>query len=308
MKLGIHDSVEAVFPPEELESHLAEQEGVEPVLIGDDPIELGACEGVVTFEYREYFLDAVAWVHSVQAGVDKFPESEFEAEGVALTNSTGIHGTSVGETVVGFMTALARNLHAYRSAQEDKEWLDPAWDRAFTLEGESVCVVGLGTLGQGVAERATWMGMDVWGVRRSPDPVPIVDEVYTHEDLHAALMDAKFVVLAVPLTPSTRRMIGPAELAAMPDDAYLINVARGGVVVQDALVEALENDEIAGAALDVFQEEPLPAESPLWEIDEVIVTPHSAARTRDYYRDIAEIVLENVERLSEGRALRNQVV
>jgi D-2-hydroxyacid dehydrogenase (NADP+) len=169
-------------------------------------------------------------------------------------------------------------------------------------------VVGLGTIGQAVAERATWLGMDVWGVRRSPDPVPIVDEVYGQEDLHTALLDATFVVLATPLTPATRRLIGPAELAAMDEDTYLINVARGGVVVQDALVSALENDDLAGAALDVFQEEPLPDDSPLWDMDEVLVTPHSAARTRDYFRDIAEIVLDNVERLDEGRTLRNQVV
>ncbi|GAB3691205.1 hypothetical protein GCM10028857_28320 [Salinarchaeum chitinilyticum] len=308
MKLGIHESVEAVFPPAELETFLDDADGVEAEQIGDDPIALGACDGVVTFDYREYFLDAVDWVHSIQAGVDRFPQDEFEAEGVVLTNSTGIHGASVGETVVGYMTALARNLHAYRSAQDREEWADPDWDRPFTLADESVCVVGLGTIGQGVAERATWMGMDVWGVRRTPDPVPIVDEVYGHEGLHTALMDAKFVVLAVPLTPSTRRMIGPAELAAMRDDAYLINVARGGVVVQDALVSALEDGEIAGAALDVFQEEPLPKESPLWGMDDVIVTPHAAARTRDYFRDVAEIVIDNVERQGEGLTLRNQVV
>ncbi|WP_248517991.1 D-2-hydroxyacid dehydrogenase [Salinarchaeum laminariae] len=308
MKLGIHESVEAVFPPAELRTALDDADGVEAELIGDDPIALGACDGVVTFAYREYFLDAVEWVHSIQAGVDRFPQAEFEAEGITLTNSTGIHGESVGETVLGYMTAFARNLHAYRSAQERSEWADPEWDRPFTLDGESVCVVGLGTIGQGVAERATWMGMDVRGVRRTPDPVPIVDEVYGHEGLHTALMDARFVVLAVPLTPSTRRMIGPAELAAMDDDAYLINVARGGVVVQDALVSALEDDQLAGAALDVFQEEPLPEESPLWEMDEVIVTPHSAARTRDYFRDIADIVLDNVERQADGLTLRNQIV
>jgi len=307
MKLGIHESVEAVFPPAELQTALTEG-GVEAELIGDDPIELGACDGVVTFEHREYFFDAVDWVHSIQAGVDRFPQAEFETEGLRLTNSTGIHGASVGETVLGYMTAFARNLHAYRSAQDRGEWIEPDWDRPFTLQDESLCVVGLGTIGQAVAERATWLGMDVWGVRRSPDPVPIVDEVYGQEDLHTALLDATFVVLATPLTPATRRLIGPAELAAMDDDAYLINVARGGVVVQDALVSALENDDLAGAALDVFQEEPLPADSPLWDMDEVLVTPHSAARTRDYFRDIAEIVLDNVERLEEGRTLRNQVV
>jgi D-2-hydroxyacid dehydrogenase (NADP+) len=307
MKLGIHESVGAVFPPAELERAL-DAGGVEAEAIGDDPIALGACEGVVTLEHREYFFDAVDWVHSIQAGVERFSTAEFEAEGLTLTSSSGIHGDSVAESVLGYMTALARNLHAYRSAQERGEWITADWDRPFTLEGESVCVVGLGTIGQAVAERATWLGMDVWGVRRSPDPVPIVDEVYSGEDLHAALLDARFVVLAVPATPSTRRLIGPAELAAMREDAYLINVARGEIVVQDALVSALENGDLAGAALDVFQEEPLPEESPLWDMEEVIVTPHAAARTEEYYADVAEIVLDNVERRAEGRPLRNRVV
>jgi len=309
MQLGIHESVGDVFPPDALRAELEAADveiSAEPV--GDDPIALGACEGVVTLDYREYFLDAVDWVHSIQAGVDRFPMGEFEAEGVMLTNSSGIHGASVGETVVGFMTALARNLHAYRSAQDRGEWINPDWDRPFTLDGESVCVVGLGTIGQAVAERATWLGMDVWGVRRTPDPVPIVDEVYGQDELHAALLDARFVVLALPLTTETRRLIGPAELAAMGEDAYLINVARGGVVVQDALVSALEAGSIAGAALDTFQTEPLPAASPLWDMEDVIVTPHAAGRTRDYHRAIADLLRDNAERRAEGRELRNRIV
>jgi len=311
MQLGIHESVEAVFPPAELVDALSEGDAdvdLEVDVVGDDPIELGAYDAVVTFAHRDAFLDAVEWVHSIQAGVDRFPEAEFETAGVALTSSSGIHGESVGETVIGYMTALGRGLHLYRSAQERGEWIEPAWDRPFTLDGETVCVVGLGTIGQAVAERATWLGTEVRGVRRSPDPVPIVDEVYTQEELHKALVDARFVVLAVPLTPDTRRLIGPAELAAMPDDAYLINVSRGDVVVQDALVAALEDGGLAGAALDVFQDEPLPADSPLWEMEEVIVTPHAAARSRDYHEGVADLVRVNVERFAEGRSLRNEVV
>lgn len=307
MKLGVHESVEAVFPPAELVAALSGGDA-DVEVVEDDPIELGAFDGVVTFAHRDAFLDAVDWVHSVQAGVDRFPQEAFEAAGVALTSSTGIHGDGVGETVVGYMTSLARGLHRYRSAQTEREWIELDWDRPFTLAGETACVVGLGTLGQAVAERATWLGMDVVGVRQSPEPAPIVDEVYTTGDLHKALVDARFVILAVPLTPETRRMIGPAELTAMPDDAYLVNVARGAVLVEDALVEALEGDDLAGAALDVFQTEPLPSESPLWDMEEVIVTPHAAGRTETYHEQVADIVLENVERQSEGRELRNQVV
>ena len=306
MKLGVHESVEAVFPPTALVEALADRTGTVDV-VGDDPIELGEYDGVVTLAHRDAFLDAVDWVHSVQAGIDRFPLPEYESAGVALTNSAGIHGDSVGETVVGYMTALARGLHRYQSARERGEWIEPEWDRPFTLDGETVCVVGLGTIGQAVAERATWLGMEVLGVRRSPDPAPIVDEVYTPGDLHKAIFDARFVVLAVPLTAETRRMIGPAELTAMSSDAYLINVARGGVVVEDALVEAVTDGQIAGAALDVFQREPLPEDSPLWDLEDVIVTPHAAGRVDDYHERVAEIVRENVERIDEERPLRNQV-
>lgn len=306
MQLGIHESVSSVFPPEALQSVLDENAPETAVrIVGDDP---GGCAAVVTFEHRDTFLDTVDWVHSIQAGVDRFPQGAYDKADVALTNSTGIHGASVGETVIGFMTMLARGLHHYARAEADNEWNTLPWDRPFTLEDETVCVVGLGTIGQAVAERATWMGMDVIGVRRSPDPVPIVDELYTVDELHAALLDARFVVLAVPLTTATRRMFGPAELTAMRDDAFLINVARGPVVVENTLVDAIEADNIAGAALDVFTEEPLPDNSPLWELDEVIVTPHSAARTDDYHEDIADLVIENIKRIGDGREFRNRVV
>jgi D-2-hydroxyacid dehydrogenase (NADP+) len=205
------------------------------------------------------------------------------------------------------MTMLARGLDHYADAQTARDWTALPWDRPFTLTDETVCIVGLGTIGQAIAERTTWMNMEVRGVRRSPDPAPIVDELYTTDEIHAAMYEARFVVLAVPPTASTRRLIGPAELTAMGDDAYLINVSRGDVVVEPALVEALADDELAGAALDVFAEEPLPEDSPLWDFEEVLVTPHAAGRYRGYHEDVAELVAENVARLEDDRQLRNTV-
>lgn len=306
MQLGIHESVGAVFPPAELQAVLessAPDVGVR--VVGDDP---GGCDAIVTFAHSDSFLEGIDWVHSIQSGVDRFPLSAYDDADVALTNSTGIHGESVGETVIGFMTMLARGLHHYVRAGVDERWEVLPWDRPFTLDGETICVIGLGTIGQAVAERATWMGMEVRGVRRTPDPVPIVDELYTVDEMHAAMIDARFVVLAVPLMTATRRMFGPAELTAMNENAFLINVARGEIVVEQALADAIETGDIAGAALDVFVEEPLPEASPLWDLDEVIVTPHSAARTRTYHEDIAELVVENVERIEDGREYRNRVV
>ncbi|PSQ46116.1 D-2-hydroxyacid dehydrogenase [Halobacteriales archaeon SW_6_65_15] len=310
-RLRIHESVSAVFPPEELRDELADL-GPEVVIV-EDPDDLADCDAVVTFAHTDAFLDGSpdsgpAWVHSIQAGYDRFPLDEFEAQGVALTNSTGIHDESVGEFAVGLMLAFARRLHTYVRQQEDHEWKLPAWDEPFTLGGERLCVVGLGTLGRGIAERADALGMEVVGVRRSGESTPYTETVYTPDDLHEAIGDATFVALAVPLTDETEGLIGAAEFDAMREDAYLINVARGPVVMQDDLVAALREGEIAGAGLDVFEEEPLPEESPLWDFEEVVVTPHRAAAERDYYRHIAGLVRENVGRVADGEDLTNRVV
>ena len=306
-RLGINESVSAVFPPDRLEAELADLP-VEVAVVGDDRGDLAECDGVVTFAHHESYLDTVDWVHSIQAGVDRFPAEEFEARDIALTNSTGIHGDTVGEFVAGYMLMIARRHHEYARKQERKEWELAEWDAPFTLAGESLCVVGLGTLGRGIAERADALGMEVTGVKRTPEDVPGVSAVYARDELREAVADATFVALAVPLTDETEGLIGKAELDAVRDDAYLINVSRGGVVRQNELVRALENDGLAGAALDVFAEEPLPERSPLWEMDEVLVTPHAAAQTRDYYRDIAALVRENVERVRDGEELHNRVV
>jgi D-2-hydroxyacid dehydrogenase (NADP+) len=305
-RLGIHDSVAAVFPPERLREAL-EDEAPEVVVVGDDPEAIRACDAVVTFAHREAFV-GLGWVHSIQAGYDRFPLEAFEDAGTRLTNSTGIHGESVGETALGYMLMIARRLHQYVRQETEKRWNRPAWDVPFTLAGESLCVVGLGTLGRGIAARADTVGMEVVGVRRSEEPVEGVEQVYPSGELHEAIGDARFVAVATPLTDETEGLIGESEFAAMRGDAHLINVARGPIVDEDALIRALREDEIAGAALDVFEVEPLPQGSPLWEFEEVIVTPHAAAYTRGYYEDIAGLVRENVARIATGENLRNRVV
>ncbi|SEV95976.1 D-2-hydroxyacid dehydrogenase [Halobacterium jilantaiense] len=305
--LGIHDSVGAVFPPAVLAAELDGPDAVDVSIVGTG--DLDGLDALVTFAHDDAFLEAdLRWVHSVQAGVDKFPLGEYEARGITVTNSTGLHGASVGETVAGYMLSFARRLHEYRSNQERSEWAWADREDSFTVDGSSVSVVGLGTLGKGIAARADALGMDVTGVKRTPTPVDHVDRVHPTGELHEAIADAKFVALAVPLTDDTESMVGDAEFAAMRDDAVLLNVARGPVVDQSALVDALRNDELAGAALDVFETEPLPEDSPLWDFDDVIVTPHAAAATRDYPENIAALVTENARRLAAGERLGNTVV
>ncbi len=303
-RLGVHESVEPIFPPERLVTELSDLPF--DVRVIDDG-RIGDCDAVVTLEHREAFCD-LEWVHSIQAGVDRFPEETFEARGVVLTNSTGIHDRTVGETVAGYLLAFSRRLHEYVANQTERTWERPAWDEAFTLPGSTACVVGTGTLGRGVAEVVGGLGVRMIGVRRSAEPVPGFEEVYAVEELHEAIAGVDFVVVTVPLTDETRGLFGEAEFATMREDAYFVNVARGAVVDEDALVDALRGDELAGAALDVFETEPLPETSPLWHREEVIVTPHCAAYTRDYFRDVGEIVRENVERLAAGENLHNRVV
>jgi D-2-hydroxyacid dehydrogenase (NADP+) len=305
--LGVHESVADVFPSTVFRDALADADPSVSVVGTDD--DLSACDALVTFEYEDRFLDAgLDWIHSIQAGVDRFPFDALQERGIALTNSTGIHGDVVGETAVGLMLSFARRLHAHRSNQERGEWTKPAWDDAFPLRRESACVVGLGTLGRGIATRAAALGMDVTGVKRTPTPVDGVDEVSPPEALHDAIADARFVALAVPLTDDTEGMISTPEFEAMCDDAYLINVARGPVVDQSALVDALDSGAIAGAGLDVFETEPLPAASSLWDREEVILTPHAAGFNDEYYERVATIVRENLRRLAAGESLTNRVV
>jgi D-2-hydroxyacid dehydrogenase (NADP+) len=314
-RIGVHDSTGIDFPFEAIAGELA---GVGPEVVPVDGVEgsddvaavdPATCEAFVTFTHQPGLLEYdPAWVHTTQAGVDGFPLAEYESRGTVLTNSTGLHGDSVGDTAVGVMLMLARRLHEFVANQRERVWQFPEWNAAFTLPGERVCVVGLGTVGSAVAERCAALGMDVAGIRRSSEPVEGVDTLYTPDELGPAIDGARFVVLCVPLTDETRGLFAERELERMDEEAYLVNVARGAVVDEDALVAALREDTIAGAALDVFEEEPLPEDSPLWGMDDVVVTPHAAVANREFYRGIADLIRENVRRFEAGEAPRNRVV
>lgn len=316
-RIGVHESVGELFPPKRFEGAFADEKEGNGIgraettveVVGNDPEELGELDVCVTLAYDGSFLESgLRWVHSVQAGVDRFPFEAFRERKVALTSSEGIHGDVVGETVLGYLLAFARGLHRYRDAQRDSRWTDPDWNSLKTLRGERVCVIGLGTLGQGVVRRAEAFGMEVVGVKRTPTPVDGVDRVYTPEEIVRAIEGSTYVVLCVPLTESTRELIGPDELAAMSNESYLVNVSRGPVVDERALIDALEAGEIAGAALDVFEAEPLPEESPLWGMEEVVITPHVAAAHDAYVDRVARIVRENLRRQESGEPLANRVI
>ena len=303
-RLRVHESVEEKFPKEAFVEAFDDLD-IPAELVGDGE-SYEEIDAVASFAPREAFLDA-GWVHVIRAGYDAFDTDAYEEAGTALTNSTGVHDTTVGEIAVGYMLSLARLLHRYRDHQKENDWYEPDYERPFTVENERLCVIGLGTLGEGIARRADALGMDVVGVRRSEESIPSVSELYHPDDLHEAIADARFVAIAVPHTPETTDLLSAAEFEAMGENAYLINVARGPIVDTEALIDALDSGRIGGAALDVFETEPLPEESPLWDFEEVIISPHRGSATNRYHLDIADLVKENVDRLQSGEELRNRV-
>ncbi|WP_445087276.1 NAD(P)-dependent oxidoreductase [Halobellus sp. GM3] len=273
-----------------------------------DESTLDGCDAVVTLGHDDTFIETVQWVHEIRSGYDDYPLAEYDAAGVLLTNSTGLPTDMVAETTIGYLLSLARGLHSYHGQQEDQVWERIPWKRPFTIGSSSACVVGMGQIGSGIATRAAALGMDVTGVDIRPVNAHGVDRVYDVRRLQEALTDVRFVVLSMPLTEETRGLVGESEFEAMRDDAFLINASRGEIVDQRALEVALETDEIAGAALDVFEEEPLPADSPLWEMEEVIVTPHMAGQANHFHELVADLVETNVSRLSSGEEPWNRVV
>lgn len=263
--------------------------------------------------WRERYLDALSagdWVLTTTAGYDGYPVDAFAERGIELTNSPGISAGTVAEHALGLVVTFTRRLDHYREKQRAGEWGQRRAD-LFDLVDTPVCVVGLGNVGEAVACRLGACGARVRGVKRHPDDYDgVVDpgSVFGGDDLQAALAGARVVVLAVPLTDATRGLVGEAELAALADDAVVINVARGPVLDTEALLAALESDRLSGAGLDVFDEEPLPAESPLWDHERVLFTPHVAGTTQRYGERALEIVVAQYRRWERGDLRENRVV
>jgi len=255
------------------------------------------------------------WYQQWGAGADwllRYPE--VRKRSFTLTNASGVHAIPITEHILAFMFSFARRLtHAIR-AQLHREWDRPERDGFSPREpiselyGKTLLLIGVGAIGQRTAQVASAIGMRVLGVRRSPERgAPGVETMYGPHELLRALPEADFVVLTVPLTPETRGMMGKDELRAMRPDACLINIGRGGTIQESQLIIALQEGWIAGAGLDVFESEPLPTDSPLWQMENVIITPHYAGLTPQYERRALDIFLDNLARYVAGDPLRNVV-
>jgi D-2-hydroxyacid dehydrogenase (NADP+) len=244
------------------------------------------------------------WFHTFSAGVDDPFFQGLLARGVRLSTSAGAQAGPIAHTVMLYLLALSRDLPGWLAAQRDHRW-EPR--DVVDLQGRRMLVVGMGPIGSEVARLGLAFGMEVLGLRRTPrgdEPC----ETRPLAELDDLLPSCDALVLAIPLVPETHHLIDAARLAKLPEGALLVNVARGDVVDEDALIAALEEGRLGGAGLDVFHEEPLPAASPLWEMPRVIVTPHSSGTTPANWDRAAAIFLDNLGRFERGEPLRNEAV
>jgi len=248
------------------------------------------------------------WLQLTSAGVDRLLDSPLVRSQVAVTTASGIHAVTISEYVLGAMLAFAKGFMRAMRSQMDARWSAyPPQE----LEGQTVGIVGMGAIGSRVAELSHAFGMRVLAIRRSverrtPGEGP-VDELLPPTGLPYLLTESDYVVLAVPLTPESTRLIGEAELRAMKPSAVLINIARGAVIDEGVLIRALKEHWIGGAALDVFEREPLPSDSELWGLDNVLVTPHISGGTPRYMDRAVGLFCNNLRLYLAGEPLRNVV-
>ena len=245
----------------------------------------------------------------VYAGTGHLPLDALEAHGVAVTNASGVHGPNIAEHVLGNVLYFTRRFHVAERQQRDGHWQS---FQTHELQGSTVTVVGLGALGEAIVDRLDPFGVETIGVRYTPEKGGPTDEVVGLDDedgLHDAFARSEYVVVACPLTEATRGLVDADAFASMAPDTVLVNVGRGPVVDTKALVSELRSNGIRGAALDVTDPEPLPSDHDLWNFENVLVTPHNAGHTPQYWERLTDIVGENVEKMdADDDDFRNRVV
>ena len=301
--------------PERIRSRWPEMRVVH--LPGYDRIldELPDADIFVGFSLRpEQFARArkLKWLHSTAAGVGQLMYPELRNSGIEVTNASGVHRTPMAEHILGTLIALARRFPDCFRYQQQAHWAQQElWNapvRPRELRGQILLFIGFGAIGREVAKIIRPLGMRVWAVTRSGRAEEgLAEQVFPASKLDETLPKADFVVLAAPETPETRKMMGAREFALMKPSAYFLNVSRGVLVDESALISALAERKIAGAALDVASQEPLPPENPLWKLDNVFITPHMSAASEHLWERQTDLLMENLERWFAGDELLNRV-
>jgi D-2-hydroxyacid dehydrogenase (NADP+) len=252
------------------------------------------------------------WIHSTAAGVAQLMYPELRDSGILVTNPRGIFSVPMAEHTMGLLLALARNFPDALRGQDQAQWAQQAlWDKPqhlTELNGKIVLIVGFGSIGREFAKRAKAFDMRVWGVTRSGQgDRALAERIVSAAQLEEVLPDADYVVIAAPETVDTRHLIGAAEIARMKRGARLINVGRGSLLVEAALIQALNSGALGGAALDVMQIEPLPPDSPLWKAPNLFLTPHTSAVSDRLWERETALLMELLEHWFDGREMFNRV-
>ena len=286
----------------ETEIAIAETPSAEASLLKAVPI----ATGYTISESQIEAAKALELFAGVYAGVDHLPLDQFEANDIAVTNASGVHGPNIAEYIVGAILSHVRGFNRAWRQQQERVW--QSYPTA-ELQESTVTVVGLGAIGTSVVDRLEPFGVETVGVRYTPEKGGPTDEVYGFDEIHTAAAKTDYLVIACPLTDETAQLVDSDLLLTLPTDAFIVNIARGGVIDTADLVTALQANRISGAALDVTDPEPLPEDHPLWGFDNVSITPHNAGHTPEYYERLADILAENVERYRNGeREFENRVI
>ena len=281
--------------------------------IGDEKGLAAAADAEVAFSGNNprrvrQLLDAtpkLRWYHTVSAGVENMPLPELAQRGIVLTNNSGSYDIQIAEHLLAFVFAASRQLHRYRDSQRMSEWKDQPHQE---LRDATIVVYGMGSIGGEIGRLASAVGMRVIGVRRTAGrPEPGVERVVAADRLADVVGEADYLAIAAPLTPATRGAISREVISRMKPTAWILNIARGAIVDEPAMVEALQAKRIGGAALDVFTTEPLPKESPLWTLENVIVTPHNSGSSPRAGERTLALFAENLRRYKSGETLINRV-
>ena len=261
---------------------------------------------LVSYPWRDDFATSgLRWVQSVSAGTEQFPIERFREAGIVLTSARGIHGPQVAEHALGLLLALTRGIGVAAGQRAERSW---RWPEVSELGGTTLGILGMGVIGEAIAQRARALGMRVIGTSRDPAGYDgAADEVVAAERMDEVFSRAEAVIVALPGGEATRRIVGARQLEAL-GAGWLVNVGRGSVVDEDALVAALTRGSLRGAGLDVFEAEPLPESSPLWDLPNVVMTPHIAGASPHYGRRLADLFRRNLEAFRGRGEWVNRVV
>jgi len=244
------------------------------------------------------------WIQVVSTGCDQILNLPDFSEKIMLSTAGGIHTTPIAEYVLCYILSICQGSFGLRKLQEQKTW--GRMERC-ELKGKVLGIIGMGNIGREIARKAKAFDMKVTGIKRTEEKVKYTDEIFSMNNLDVLLEKSDFVVIAAPFTPLTRNMIGEKEFQKMKNSAFIINIARGEIVNEKALIYALKNREIAGAVLDVFSNEPLPEDSELWDMENLIITPHISWLTENTSERVINAVTTNIERYLEGEKIKNLV-